>query len=61
MRDDYAIKVVAYEENEDGSANVELMMDDTIKSTLIEVGFIELLRRHIEDSGIVKDDGTATL
>lgn len=59
MEDNHAIKVIAIEENEDGSANVELEMNHDAKSLLIEIGFIELLERHIE--GLGTTDGTTTL
>jgi len=42
------IKVIKFEEQEDGSAIVELEMDEETKGKLIEYAIVDLLRKMIE-------------
>jgi hypothetical protein len=41
----FTIKTIS--ENEDGSANCEVEMDDYTKGKLIEIGVIAILKEHI--------------
>lgn len=43
------IQVVKIEENEDGSANVELDLDEKAVQLLMQVGFEKLLSDHIQE------------
>ena len=42
------IKVIKFEEQENGSAIVELEMDEETKGKLIEYAIVDLLRKMIE-------------
>jgi hypothetical protein len=43
------IQVVKIEENEDGSANVELDLDERAVQLLMQEGFESILRAHIQE------------
>ena len=43
------IEVVKIEENEDGSANVELDLDKAAVQLLMQEGFESILRTHIQE------------
>ena len=43
------IEVVKIEENEDGSANVELDLDERAVQLLMQEGFESILRAHIQE------------
>lgn len=45
----YEIKVVELEENEDGSATLELEMSEDTKTLLIEAGLISLIRKYLDE------------
>jgi len=42
------IKVTKYEENEDGSANLEIVTDDEATRFLVEAGLISVLEKAID-------------
>jgi hypothetical protein len=42
------IKVTKYEENEDGSANLEVVTDDEATRFLIEAGLVSVLEKAID-------------
>jgi len=59
MRDGtYGIEVVELEENEDGSATLELKMSEDTKSLLIEAGLISLIRKYLDENEVVLEDET---
>ena len=43
------IEVIKIEENEDGSANVELDLDEKAVQLLLQEGFESILRTHIQE------------
>ena len=43
------IEVIKIEENEDGSANVELDLDERAVQLLLQEGFESILRTHIQE------------
>ena len=43
------IEVVKIEENEDGSANVQLDLDERAVQLLMQEGFESILRAHIQE------------
>ena len=43
------ITVIKIEENEDGSANVELDLDERAVQLLLQEGFESILRTHIQE------------
>ena len=43
------IEVIKIEENEDGSANVELELDERAVQLLLQEGFESILRTHIQE------------
>ena len=45
--DDFKFTINTISENEDGSANCEVEMDDYTKGKLIEIGVIAILKEHI--------------
>jgi hypothetical protein len=45
----YEIKVAELEENEDGSATLELEMSEDTKTLLIEAGLISLIRKYLDE------------
>jgi len=45
----YEIKVVELEENEDGSATLEIEMSEDTKTLLIEAGLISLIRKYLDE------------
>lgn len=42
------IKVTKYEENEDGSANIEIVTDDEATRFLVEAGLVSVLEKAID-------------
>lgn len=42
------IKVTRYEENEDGSANLEIVTDDEATRFLVEAGLVSVLEKAID-------------
>ena len=47
--EDNMIKITEYNENEDGSATLQIELSDFVKNVLLELGFISLVEKHIED------------
>ena len=47
VKDDFRFTIRTLSENEDGSANCEVDMDDYTKGKLIEIGVITILKEHI--------------
>ena len=43
------IEVIKIEENEDGSANVDLDLDEKAVQLLLQEGFESILRTHIQE------------
>ena len=43
------IEVIKIEENDDGSANVELDLDEKAVQLLLQEGFESILRTHIQE------------
>ena len=46
-KEDFKFTIKTISENEDGSANCEVDMDDYTKGKLIEIGVIAILKEHI--------------
>ena len=46
-KEDFKFTIKTLSENEDGSANCEVDMDDYTKGKLIEIGVIAILKEHI--------------
>ena len=46
-KEDFKFTINTISENEDGSANCEVDMDDYTKGKLIEIGVIAILKEHI--------------
>lgn len=47
VNENYCIKVSEFVEHEDGSATVNIEMDNVTKEALLEFAFIELLKKSI--------------
>jgi hypothetical protein len=47
VEDEFRFTIKTISENEDGSANCEVDMDDYTKGKLIEIGVISILKEHI--------------
>lgn len=47
--EDNMIKITEYNEHEDGSATLQIELSDFVKNVLLELGFISLVEKHIED------------
>jgi len=52
------IEVTKIEENEDGSANVELELDVEAVRLLMQEGFVSILAAHIKEQERKKNDKT---
>ena len=46
-KEEFKFTIKTQSENEDGSANCEVDMDDYTKGKLIEIGVIAILKEHI--------------
>jgi len=46
-KEEFRFTIKTLSENEDGSANCEVDMDDYTKGKLIEIGVISILKEHI--------------
>ena len=46
-KEEFRFTIKTLSENEDGSANCEVDMDDYTKGKLIEIGVIAILKEHI--------------
>jgi len=46
-KEEFKFTIKTLSENEDGSANCEVDMDDYTKGKLIEIGVIAILKEHI--------------
>jgi hypothetical protein len=46
-KENFRFTIKTLSENEDGSANCEVEMDDYTKGKLIEIGVIAILKEHI--------------
>jgi len=46
-KEEFKFTIKTISENEDGSANCEVDMDDYTKGKLIEIGVISILKEHI--------------
>jgi len=46
-KENFRFTIKTLSENEDGSANCEVDMDDYTKGKLIEIGVISILKEHI--------------
>lgn len=46
-KEEFKFTIKTISENEDGSANCEVEMDDYTKGKLIEIGVIAILKEHI--------------
>ena len=46
-KEEFKFTIKTISENEDGSANCEVDMDDYTKGKLIEIGVIAILKEHI--------------
>jgi hypothetical protein len=46
-KEEFKFTIKTLSENEDGSANCEVEMDDFTKGKLIEIGVIAILKEHI--------------
>ena len=46
-KENFKFTIKTLSENEDGSANCEVDMDDYTKGKLIEIGVISILKEHI--------------
>jgi len=50
MNSEFEIQVLEVTDNDDGSATVTFEMNEYARQVLIEVGFVALLRKHLDDN-----------